>query len=73
VIRSVQPDLVALQEVDQGTQRTNQVDQPAELARLTGMNVVFGGNIALPRWRLRQRGVIAAADPPAPEPFASTV
>jgi endonuclease/exonuclease/phosphatase family metal-dependent hydrolase len=45
VIRSVQPDLVALQEVDQGTQRTNQVDQPAELSRLTGMNVVFGGNI----------------------------
>ncbi|MCL4203504.1 MAG: endonuclease/exonuclease/phosphatase family protein [Pirellulaceae bacterium] len=45
VIRSVKPDLVALQEVDQGTQRTNQVEQAAELARLTGLNVVFGGNI----------------------------
>ncbi|MHC4406088.1 MAG: endonuclease/exonuclease/phosphatase family protein [Planctomycetota bacterium] len=45
VIRSVNPDLVALQEVDRGTERTNKVDQPAELARLTGMNVVFGGNI----------------------------
>jgi endonuclease/exonuclease/phosphatase family metal-dependent hydrolase len=45
VIKSVKPDLVALQEVDQGTERTNKVDQPEELARLTGLNVVFGGNI----------------------------
>jgi len=45
VIKSVTPDLVALQEVDKGTQRTNRVDQPATLARLTGMKVVFGGNI----------------------------
>jgi endonuclease/exonuclease/phosphatase family metal-dependent hydrolase len=45
VIKSVKPDLVALQEVDQGTERTNKVDQATELARLTGLNVVFGGNI----------------------------
>lgn len=45
VIQSVQPDLVSLQELDRGTQRTNRVDQPAELGRLTGMEVVFGGNI----------------------------
>jgi len=45
LIKSANPDLVALQEVDKGTQRTNRVDQPAELAHLTGMNVVFGGNI----------------------------
>ena len=45
VIKSVNPDVVALQEVDKGTQRTNRVDQPAELARLTGMKIVFGGNI----------------------------
>lgn len=45
VIRRAEPDLVALQEVDQHTRRTGQVDQPAELARLTGMNVVFGPNI----------------------------
>lgn len=45
VILSVEPDLVALQEVDQGTQRTKAVDQPAELARLTEMNIVFGANI----------------------------
>jgi endonuclease/exonuclease/phosphatase family metal-dependent hydrolase len=45
VIKSVSPDLVALQEVDQGTARASGVDQPAELARLTGMEVVFGRNI----------------------------
>lgn len=45
VVKSVKPDLVALQEVDNSTQRTNRVDQPAELARLTDMKVVFGANI----------------------------
>lgn len=47
VIRSVQPDLVAVQEVDKLVQRTQNVDQPAELARLTQMHVVFGANIKL--------------------------
>lgn len=45
VIRAVSPDLVALQEVDQKTERTGNVDQPAELGRLAGMNVIFGWNI----------------------------
>jgi endonuclease/exonuclease/phosphatase family metal-dependent hydrolase len=45
VIKSASPDLVALQEVDQVTARASGVDQPAELARLTGMEVVFGRNI----------------------------
>jgi endonuclease/exonuclease/phosphatase family metal-dependent hydrolase len=45
VINSVRPDLVALQEVDSGTERTNRVDQPAELARRTGLTAVFGDNI----------------------------
>jgi endonuclease/exonuclease/phosphatase family metal-dependent hydrolase len=45
VIRSASPDLVALQEVDRKTDRSGGVDQPAELARLTGMEVVFGRNI----------------------------
>ncbi len=47
VIRQSNADLVALQEVDQSVQRTGNVDQPDELARLTGMHVVFGGNIPL--------------------------
>lgn len=47
VILAVNPDIVALQEVDQNAKRSGTVDQPAELARLTGMNVVFGANIEL--------------------------
>ena len=45
VIKSVSPHIVALQEVDQGTRRAGGADQPAELARLTEMEVVFGRNI----------------------------
>jgi len=45
-IKAVEPDLVVLQEVDKGTQRTNRVDQPAELARQLDIRVVFGGNIS---------------------------
>lgn len=45
VILSVKPDLVALQEVDQNTKRTGQVDQAAELSRLIKMKSVFGSNI----------------------------
>lgn len=48
VIRAAEPDVAALQEVDQGTTRTKMVDQPAELARLTGMKVLFEENLPLP-------------------------
>lgn len=51
-IRSASPDIVALQEVDVGSRRANGVDQPAELARLTGLphhayfrtTTLFGGD-----------------------------
>ena len=42
VIRGAEADLVALQEVDRATTRTGEVDQLAELERLTGMKGVFG-------------------------------
>ena len=45
VIRSVDPDLVALQEVDNKTKRTGGVDQTADLARLTDLNGLFGRQI----------------------------
>ncbi len=41
VIRSVDPDAVALQEVDCRTGRSGGVDQATELARLTGMRAYF--------------------------------
>ena len=47
VILSQKPDIVALQEVDFKATRSKSVDQPAELARLCEMKVVFGGNIPL--------------------------
>lgn len=47
IILSANADIVALQEVDQKATRSENVDQPAELARLTKMNVVFGANIPL--------------------------
>ena len=42
VIRDSKADVVALQEVDVKTRRTENVDQAAELARLTNMHVHFG-------------------------------
>jgi endonuclease/exonuclease/phosphatase family metal-dependent hydrolase len=42
VIKAAEPDLVALQEVDRNTRRTNQVDQAAELGKLTGLRAEFG-------------------------------
>lgn len=42
LIQSVDPHLVALQEVDNVTERTGGVDQAAELGRLTDMTPVFG-------------------------------
>ena len=45
VIRSVSPDVVALQEVDDQVRRSGHVKQPAELARMTKMHGVFEKNI----------------------------
>src|SRR6185503_10635432 len=45
VLNDEKPDIVALEEVDQGTRRASGVDQPAELAKLTGMHAYFGHNI----------------------------
>lgn len=42
LIASVEPDLVALQEVDSVARRTGGVDQAAELARRTGLDGRFG-------------------------------
>jgi endonuclease/exonuclease/phosphatase family metal-dependent hydrolase len=42
LIRAVDPDLVALQEIDSVTTRTGAVDQAAELGRLTGLAHLFG-------------------------------
>ena len=42
IISDLNPDLVALQEVDRGVQRSDRVDQPALLSELTGLHYAFG-------------------------------
>lgn len=42
IISDAHPDLVAIQEVDQGVSRSGRIDEPAELEKLTGMHAVFG-------------------------------
>ena len=44
LIKRERADIVALQEVDKGVQRTARRDCPAELAALTGMSCVFSNN-----------------------------
>jgi len=44
LIKRERADVVALQEVDKGTQRTMRRDFPEELAALTGMRCVFSNN-----------------------------
>ena len=71
VMKSVQPDIVALQEVDQGTERAGGVHQLAELERLLGMHGEFGkamdyegggyGVAVLSRWP-----IVRAANYPLP-------
>jgi endonuclease/exonuclease/phosphatase family metal-dependent hydrolase len=46
LIVEARADVVALQEVDRGTERTQKRDLPAELAKLTGLIVRFDKNIA---------------------------
>ncbi|MCK4871756.1 MAG: endonuclease/exonuclease/phosphatase family protein [Phycisphaerales bacterium] len=42
VISALNPDLVALQEVDRATRRSQGVDQAADIAKLTKMHVTYG-------------------------------
>lgn len=46
LIRSERAEIVALQEVDKGVERTGRRDLPAELGKLTGMSCVFSNNYA---------------------------
>ena len=48
VIRRVDPDWVAIQEIDRGTLRAGHVDQTAELARLCGLHGTFVKKVPRP-------------------------
>ena len=45
VIAAVKPRFAALQEIDFKAKRSERIDEPAELARLTGMKATFGKTI----------------------------
>lgn len=54
VINKQHPDLVGLQEVDRGVERTQRIDEIAELAKLTKMEYAFAFNL---RYQGGQYGV----------------
>jgi endonuclease/exonuclease/phosphatase family metal-dependent hydrolase len=72
LIREVDPDLVALQEVDSVTSRTDSVDQAAVLAHLTGLESLFGrfmayrggayGMALLSRWPIEESSNLRLPD-----------
>jgi endonuclease/exonuclease/phosphatase family metal-dependent hydrolase len=45
IVRATHADVVLLQEVDRGTTRSGGVDQPATLAKLTGLHAAFGASL----------------------------
>jgi endonuclease/exonuclease/phosphatase family metal-dependent hydrolase len=67
IIRAQKPDLVALQEVDDKTERVGGLAETAELGRLTGLHHVFGkamdyrggayGQAILSRWPIKKHTV----------------
>jgi endonuclease/exonuclease/phosphatase family metal-dependent hydrolase len=81
VIERLQPDLVALQEVDVGTDRAGGANQVAVLAHLTAMHAEFGkamdfdgggyGVAVLSRWPLAVVGNHALPGAPDREPRAA--
>lgn len=81
IIEGTQPDLVALQEVDQGTKRASGVNELTELARLTHLHGTFGkamefqgggyGLGVLSRWPLKRVEVHPLPGLPDREPRTS--
>jgi len=80
VIAAVDPDLVALQEVDRATGRSSGIDQAAELGRLTGMHHHFAqampfdgggyGEAVLSRFAIEQAWTVPLSCEPGQEPRA---
>ncbi len=51
IIRAVDPDVVALQELDVNWVRSGRIDQPSTLSTLLGMHACFGANLHAPGTR----------------------
>lgn len=61
VINKQHPDLVGLQEVDRGVERTQRIDEIAELAKLTKMDYAFAFNL---KYQGGQYGVVILSREP---------
>ena len=78
IINDLNPDLVALQEVDKTTKRSNGVDQAKRLAKLTNLHYVFGpsmdfssgkyGNAILSRFPVKDSKTVRLPTDPNLEP-----
>ena len=81
IIEGTRADLVALQEIDQGTQRASGVNELTELSRLTHLHPAFGkamdfqgggyGVGVLSRWPLQRIEIHPLPGPPDREPRTS--
>ena len=68
LVRATRADVVLLQEVDRGTRRSGNVDQPSVLAQRTGFSVAFGktldydggeyGIAILSRWPIAEQALV---------------
>lgn len=68
LVRATRADVVLLQEVDRGTRRSGNVDQPKVLAQRTGFSVAFGktldydggeyGIAVLSRWPIAEQALV---------------
>ena len=65
-IRATQAPLVALQEIDRNSERSDRVDQPRRLEQLTGMNVHFAPTV---RRGESEYGIALASAEPIPAQF----
>lgn len=82
LVRSTRADLVLLQEVDRGTERSGGVDQLGELERRTGLHGAFGktldyqgggyGIAVLSRWPIRSHALQPLPVEPAQERAAGS-
>ncbi|PYS32610.1 MAG: hypothetical protein DMF75_11565 [Acidobacteria bacterium] len=62
VINAKHPDLVGLQEVDRGVERTQRIDEIAEIARMTKMDYAFAFKSALSGRAIRRGNSVAVAN-----------
>ena len=77
LVRSTRTDVALLQEVDRGTTRSGQIDQPRVLSGLTGFHAAFGktldyqggeyGIAVLSRWPIRSDSLISLPVVPTQE------